>query len=559
VAAWSDRSAAAADLLTALAYFSIPAALIALVKRRRDLTHPGIVLLFAAFIVGCGLSHVMAVVTLWQPAYWLEGMVKAVMAALSIATAILLWPMIPVFAALPSPSALQATIDRLKATQDGLREANQRLEMAEKVGCIGNFHFSLKDRTLTWSDGQFGIFGVHRETFTPTIEQLVACFSKSHRERVNADVTRSIERCCGLEHKVEITRPTGEIRHIVSRANLQVDENGRPIALFGVTMDRTGEQQREIALQAALAAAEKSEQRYRLLADNVSDVVVSLDASLKFEFVSPSSMAVTGYRPGDLIGKPLRNFIAAEDWSIIQAAWTALCSGRLREPMLFRFGHRKEGVIWLEAGGRLLPDGTSVILSMRDVTGRVAAEEALLAANLRLETIARQDSLTGLANRRGFDEFLAREVERCTRLRLPISLILIDVDLFKSFNDRYGHPAGDCCLKQIAYIIAGYARRQADLAARCGGEEFAMVLPGADLHKAIQRAETVRIAVERLGLEHSSAPSGRVTASFGVAAIMPDSPEGPTDLFASADRLLYEAKRRGRNRVLSSEVLETAA
>ncbi len=549
---------AASDLLTAGAYFSIPLALIALVERRRDLAYSGMILLFAAFIVGCGLSHVMAVVTLWQPVYWLEGAVKATLAALSIATAFLLWPLIPVLAGLPSPSALQATIDRLEATEAGLREANQRLEMAERLGCIGNFYFSLSERTLTWSDGQFAIFGFRRGAFTPTFDKVMACVCETDRERVNADVTRGIERCAGFEHRMAITRPTGEIRHIVSRVHIQVDESGQPLALFGVTMDRTDEHQREIALKEALEAAEKSEQRFRLLTDNVSDVVVTLDASLTFLSASPSSRAVTGYRPGDLIGKPLRNFLAAEDWSTVQEAWASLCAGRLREPLMFRFGHRQEGVIWLEASGQLLPDGTSVILSMRDVTDRVAAEDSLLSANLRLEAISRTDCLTGLANRRGFDEFLAREVQRCTLNRLPISLILIDVDLFKSYNDRYGHLAGDACLKMIAQTIAGYARRQADLAARYGGEELAMVLPGVDLQKAFQRAEMVRNAIENLNVEHSGAPLGRVTASFGVTAFMPGFDAGSGDLFAAADRLLYEAKKRGRNLVLSDAVLEPA-
>jgi diguanylate cyclase (GGDEF)-like protein/PAS domain S-box-containing protein len=549
---------AASDLLTAGAYFSIPLALIALVNRRRDIAYSGMILLFAAFIVGCGLSHVMAVVTLWQPAYWLEGAVKAGMAAISVATAFLLWPMIPVLAALPSPSALQATIASMKVAQADLSVAKKRLELAQRMGSIGNFHHSLTDNTLTWSEEMFAIFGYNPLLVTPTFENMLACVCEGDRERVIADVKRATETCSGFEHRVAITRPGGEIRHIAVRGHVQMDGRGMPACIFGVVMDRTDEQERKNALQTALEAAEKSEQRYRLLAENVSDVVVSLDASLTFVSVSPSSLAVTGYRPGDLMGRPLRNFIAAEDWNTVQSSWASLCAGHLREPLLFRFGHRKAGVIWLEASGRLLPDGSSVILSMRDVTGRVAAEDGLLSANLRLEAISRTDCLTGLANRRGFDEFLAREVQRCTLHRLPISLILIDVDLFKTYNDRYGHLAGDACLKMIAQIIAGYARRQADLAARYGGEELAMVLPGVDLQKAFQRAEMVRNAIEKLGVEHSGAPAGRVTASFGVAAFMPDSETGSGDLFATADRLLYEAKRRGRNMVLSDAMLEHA-
>jgi diguanylate cyclase (GGDEF)-like protein len=283
------------DLAIGFAYFSIPLALVALVRRRQDLVFSGMLWLFAAFIVACGATHFMSVVTLWIPAYWAEGWVKAVTAILSVSTALLLWPLLPKVAALPSPTALQQIIDKLQATEAELIEANQRL---------------------------------------------------------------------------------GEM--------------------------------------------------------------------------------------------------------------------------------------------------------------------------------ARIDSLTGIANRLRFDEVLNAELKRCERSHLPLSLILIDIDMFKSYNDQFGHPAGDTCLQRIAQSIALSACRPGDLAARYGGEEFAVILPETPLPSAMSLAERIRVAIHDLDIAHPANPTGGVTVSLGVATL---DPPGRTDMprpfVERADSQLYEAKRRGRDRVMA--------
>lgn len=171
--------------------------------------------------------------------------------------------------------------------------------------------------------------------------------------------------------------------------------------------------------------------------------------------------------------------------------------------------------------------------------------------NMSLRDLADSDALTGLANRRRFDDTLAFEHERARRNGLPFSLIMVDVDYFKKFNDRYGHVAGDDCLRRVASAIATGPGRPTDLAARYGGEEFAVILPDTDTHGARAVAEKIRLAVEALNIAHADSPCGPVTISLGVYTCYPaaEADANPSACVQAADQLLYKAKIQGRNRI----------
>ncbi|HUD91027.1 GGDEF domain-containing protein [Sphingobium sp.] len=165
----------------------------------------------------------------------------------------------------------------------------------------------------------------------------------------------------------------------------------------------------------------------------------------------------------------------------------------------------------------------------------------------RLAELSHADALTGLANRRLFDEVLRREAARAQRHGGALALMMVDIDHFKLLNDHYGHPVGDARLREVAAALSACARRGTDLAARYGGEEFAMILPDTDAHRAAAMAEQIREAVENLALP-SPAPGGVVTVSIGVShtqSLQADVQK----LIDSADRALYDAKRGGRNRI----------
>jgi diguanylate cyclase (GGDEF)-like protein len=180
---------------------------------------------------------------------------------------------------------------------------------------------------------------------------------------------------------------------------------------------------------------------------------------------------------------------------------------------------------------------------------RKELEVSLQKSEHRYRALANADALTGLANRRGFDERLEEEWSRAEGRGQSLALLLIDVDLFKSYNDIYGHIGGDACLRCIAGIIAGTLQRHSDVAARFGGEEFAVILPDTELETALLVAENVRQAVAGTNLPHPGNPNGIQTISIGVAAGVPH-PEGSvTSLLTASDHALYRAKYLGRNRV----------
>jgi diguanylate cyclase (GGDEF)-like protein len=166
-----------------------------------------------------------------------------------------------------------------------------------------------------------------------------------------------------------------------------------------------------------------------------------------------------------------------------------------------------------------------------------------------LARMATTDALTGLANRRGFDEVLSREWRRCARSQRPLALAILDVDFFKRFNDAYGHVAGDACLRQIAQALGACVKRPGDVVARYGGEEFAIVLPECDIAGAIALGESVCEAIARLAIPHEGSTLGSVTASIGVATVDPRDDGDPRVVVEAADAMLYAAKEAGRNRV----------
>lgn len=179
------------------------------------------------------------------------------------------------------------------------------------------------------------------------------------------------------------------------------------------------------------------------------------------------------------------------------------------------------------------------------------SQQQLLETNLELQRLTNSDGLTGLSNRRYFDEYLGAEWRRAQREQTQLALLMIDVDAFKAYNDTYGHVAGDEVLRRVAGVIRDNCARPADLPARFGGEEFSMILPATSAGGARLLAEKVRRAIESLQIPHSGSPtSGVVTISIGGAVIVPDETGDASRLVQAADTGLYQAKRNGRNQVV---------
>jgi diguanylate cyclase (GGDEF)-like protein/PAS domain S-box-containing protein len=302
----------------------------------------------------------------------------------------------------------------------------------------------------------------------------------------------------------------------------------------------------------------EDENYFQYLAEHSVDVIMRVSLERVVLYMSPSCIHLLGWKPEELVGKGLDFYILAEDMPHVEAKIAQILASKNQSSIgTARVRRKDKSIRWVEASIRLVRDSVTgepeeFVNILRDITERKKEE-------VKLTALALTDGLTGLANRRAFDRTLDREWRRTLRAGSQMSLLLLDVDRFKRFNDRYGHQAGDDCLRAIAAAVS-LSVRASDFAARYGGEEIAVILPSADTAGAVKVAEKIRSAIESLRLSHEGNPEhgGWVTASLGVATALArqgGSIKMPESLLLAADKALYEAKHEGRNRVATALVV----
>jgi diguanylate cyclase (GGDEF)-like protein/PAS domain S-box-containing protein len=303
--------------------------------------------------------------------------------------------------------------------------------------------------------------------------------------------------------------------------------------------------------------------RHALVTENSRDVIVLADFHGNRSYVSSAVRDLLGWSPEEVVKQGSFMLIHPDDLPKAEAAVRQLGSGTEGALLESRIQKKSGEYIWVEASLRAVRNPatgapTGILNMVRDITERKQAEQKLQEAYRAVETLAITDALTGLANRRRFDECLTTEWRRGLRDRKPLALLLIDVDLFKSYNDTYGHVRGDSCLKQIAEAALDVVARPGDLVARFGGEEFAVILPNTGSEGALQVANQICEGLRSRNLPHSSNPLGFLTISVGCAAMVPSLGQHAVNLIELADEALYEAKRRGRNQICTCNALTAA-
>lgn len=326
---------------------------------------------------------------------------------------------------------------------------------------------------------------------------------------------------------------------------------GLILALAGVAAWRWAHQTRlRRAGEMALAAREAE---FRLLAESSSQMIQRLDANGVQVYVSPAATDVLGIAPEALLGHSIVEGLDRESALNVGAVLHKLRFGTRGETVVLKRDLPDGREVWLEVAFSRMPttaDGLGGFVAItRDITRQKREQE-------QLDALANTDALTGLANRRAFDNRLRLLTEGTGDRAAPLSLLMIDADKFKLYNDTYGHAEGDVCLRAIAGAVMQSVSRREDCAARFGGEEVAVLLPGTGFEGAMVVAQSICTRVASLGLQHSAnQPWSVVTVSIGVATLPAGSRE-PLDaeaLFHRADKALYRAKEDGRNRVAADE------
>ena len=299
---------------------------------------------------------------------------------------------------------------------------------------------------------------------------------------------------------------------------------------------------------------------YRTLLESTKAIPWRIDwATMQFTYIGPQIEELLGWSPSSwLTVNDWANRIHEEDRQNTVDFCVAQSQQGIDHEADYRAITRQGDYVWIRDVVHVVrrPDGgvESLVGFMFDISARKKAEEKILQLQRELELLSYRDSLTGVANRRMFDTVYPVEWEKARESGHPLSLVIIDIDYFKQYNDHYGHVQGDECLRRVAQAIDAAASHPGELCARLGGEEFVLLLPGADREAARNAAERCRKLLAAEEIHHARSGVGRlVTVSMGIGTIIPEAQDDPKVFLDRIDRRLYQAKSAGRDRLCDTE------
>jgi diguanylate cyclase (GGDEF)-like protein/PAS domain S-box-containing protein len=444
-----------------------------------------------------------------------------------------------------------------------LESAYQRFKLATDNGGIGIWDWDIQNNAMLWDDWMYRLYGTTRQAGGAGYELWQRHLHPDDRARTEQAVANCVNGAKPYSTEFRIVWDDGSIHHIRATGHVTRDVAGEPLRMIGCNHDITP----LILAERARAEQQVQAKRWLELAEGLARVghwTVSVPGQEIFwsdEIYRMHGRDKNIYTP-EIVSAI--NAYHSEDRSMVEANLAIV----IAEKSCFEFDARlirpdgeirhvlARGVAQTDYIGEV----TSIFGIFIDVTEQKVLEQKLENAsrhvqeiNKELQIMAHTDELTGLSNRRELERTLKLEFGRSVREQQPISLIMIDLDFFKNYNDCYGHVAGDECLRAVASAIKGALHRSTDLATRYGGEEFAVVLSNTGFAGTSIVAESIVEAVRALRIEHREAPEAFVTVSCGIA-VMENLRETceQTMLFDLADRALYDAKRAGKNRVRSN-------
>ena len=614
-----------ADALIAIAYYSIPLILIYFVRQSDELPFKNIFLLFGAFILSCGTTHLAEIWTLWHPNYWLYGGLKAVTALISLYTAFSLIPIVPNVLELASPQKLSTLNEQLneqilanKAAKQKVEHLNQELEarVAEKTDALVKANQDLQTSTqfrqqLTDLTPNilyiFDLVAQKNIYCNPFITELLG-YTPTELQKFKDGVVDELihpedlpilkehfgncillEEEQYLEVEYRIKSNSGQWHWLHDKnAVFSRDSDGKAKQILGIAQDITQAkknqfqtQQLNQKLESQIAVLEMRDRASRKLAklNEFVQVCTSLEEAQQViaDLLKPLffDSAGTVYLASE--SKNILNAIATwgdsyshdrfepkECWAIRRGdihlsdpdASNLFCSHIVKEKLTLRLClpmiARGETIGMLHLN---FPNAKTIDRSTQDLAETVAQNLALSFANLKLQQKLRyqslRDPLMGLYNRRYLQEAFEKELDRASRKQQSVSVMMLDVDYFKRFNDVYGHAAGDLVLSKVGAYISSTIR-QYDVACRYGGEELIIIMPDVDIDNAILCAERIRTGIKNMHLKHDGRQLDSISISIGIACY-PDNGSDAEGLIRAADKALYQAKESGRDCVRQYE------